>query len=523
MKKFLFVIAACLLASAVIFVGITSRRPQPPGISQAPTVAPTAAPTVAPTTAPTVAPTLSLTLNGGKEIRLEYGQDYTESGAKALFTKDEVETEVPVEILGQVDTTRVGEYVLTYTAEAEGLAVTDSRRVCVVDTQNPVITLTENPDSWTLLGKTYEEEGFRATDNYDGDITDKVIRVDMDGVVTYTVTDSSGNTVTVKRTINYFDPGRPNLRLQGDSIILLAQGDTYKDPGATATDQTDGDLSARICVDGEVDTAVSGIYTLQYNATNSYGFSSSISRTVYVLPMKYLLKSEKTAATGKSAYPKDCIIPQGGMAYKPTGKTIYLTFDDGPTKHTGKLLDTLARYDIKASFFVIHSSYIDMIARAAREGHTVGIHAHTHNYSLVYASDEAFLADFQAMQQVIAQQTGQITMLSRFPGGGSNTVSRYYNKGIMTRLTKKLTEMGYTYFDWNVDSDDAGKAKTSEEVFKNITDSVRWYNNSVVLQHDSKEYSVDAVERLIVWGLVNGYTFKPLTADSPTCHHPVLN
>ena len=114
-------------------------------------------------------------------------------------------------------------------------------------------------------------------------------------------------------------------------------------------------------------------------------------------------------------------------------------------------------------------------------------------------------------------------MLSRFPGGGSNTVSKWYSRGIMTRLTKTLTDMGFTYFDWNVDSDDAGSARTPEEVFENITNGVQWYDNSVVLQHDNKDYSVAAVERLIVWGLVNGYSFQPLTADSPTCHHPVLN
>ena len=114
-------------------------------------------------------------------------------------------------------------------------------------------------------------------------------------------------------------------------------------------------------------------------------------------------------------------------------------------------------------------------------------------------------------------------MLTRFPGGSSNTISRDYNKGIMSRLTKTLTEMGYTYFDWNVDSDDAGRARSAEEVFENITKGALYYKNSVVLQHDTKGYSIDAIERLIVWGLVNGYTFQPLTAESPTCHHPVLN
>ena len=510
MKKVLFVLAACVLALAVIFAGTATWRLYEENINR-----------------------LSLTLLGSREIYLEYGQDYLEPGAKALFTGEEAITEAPVQIQGHVDATHLGNYLLKYSAEMEGLVSTDYRRVYVVDTQKPVITLTVDPDAYTLPGHPYVEEGFTATDNYDGDLTDKVVRKEADGVVTYTVTDSSGNTFSVQRTINYFDPGRPDITLLGNNVHLIAQGDIYTDPGVTATDKNDGDVTAGVTVEGAVDTTATGIYTLKYTATNSYGYSSTAERTVYVLPMEYLLEetaapTEPSTSTNPSdptrpTYPDNCIIPQGGIAYEPTGKVIYLTFDDGPSKHTETLLDILAKYQVKVSFFVVQSSKIDMIARAAQEGHTVAIHTYSHNYGKIYASEDAFFADLQAMQAVIAQHTGHTTMLTRFPGGSSNTISSGYSKGIMTRLTKRLTEMGYTYFDWNVDSNDAGGAKTPEEVFENITNGVKWYNNSVVLQHDTKEFSIDAVERLIVWGLVNGYTFQPLTADSPTCHHPVLN
>lgn len=516
MKKVLFVFAACVLALAVIFAGTATWRLYVEHIDR-----------------------LSLTLIGSREVYLEYGQDYLEPGVKAQFTGEETVTEVPVHVQGQVDAGHLGTYLLKYSAETEGLISTDYRRIYVVDTQKPVITLTVDPDAYTLPGHTYVEEGFKATDNYDGDLTDRVIRKEADGIVTYTVSDSSGNTYTTQRTINYFDPGRPDITLLGNKVHLIAQGDIFTDPGVTAIDKNDGDVTAGVTVDGVLDTAVPGLYTLRYTATNSYGYSSSTERTVYVLPMEYLLEesedpSEPTVPTAPSTpadpsdptqptYPDNCIIPQGGVAYNPTGKVIYLTFDDGPSKHTEELLDILAKYQVKASFFVVQSSKIGVIARTAQEGHTVAIHTYTHNYGKIYASDDAFLADLQAMQQVIAQQTGHTTMLSRFPGGSSNTISKWYNSGIMTRLTKTLTEMGYTYFDWNVDSDDAGSARTAEEVFENIRNGVQWYNNSVVLQHDTKDYSIDAVERLIVWGLLNGYSFQPLTAESPTCHHPVLN
>ena len=113
-------------------------------------------------------------------------------------------------------------------------------------------------------------------------------------------------------------------------------------------------------------------------------------------------------------------------------------------------------------------------------------------------------------------------MLMRFPGGSSNTISSF-NPGIMTRLTKAVEEKGFRYFDWNVDSNDAGGARTASKVYSNVVSGIGDKKAAVVLMHDIKSYTIDAIEKIIVWGLDNGYTFLPLTADSPTCHHGVNN
>ena len=178
---------------------------------------------------------------------------------------------------------------------------------------------------------------------------------------------------------------------------------------------------------------------------------------------------------------------------------------------------------MKASFFVVNTSRIDIIKRTAEEGHTLAIHSYTHDYGKIYASDDAFFADLYAMQDVIYNLTGQRPVLTRFPGGSSNTRSLEYNKGIMTRLAKKLTELGFQYFDWNVSSGDAGGAKTAEQVYNNVISGVSGRTSSVVLQHDIKGFSVDAVEKILVWGICNGYSFQPLTFDSPTYHHGIRN
>ena len=492
MKNAINIILICVLAVAVLTVGAAALRGWESGDR------------------------LTVTLNGSQDIYVEYGQRYSEQGATAKLSGKDTQKDVTVTVSGPVDETKVGDYYIKYTAAEDGLVATSYRRVHVVDTQLPVITLVSDPEGYTLPGQPYEEEGFSATDNYDGDLTDCVVRKESDGVVTYTVTDSSGNKATVTRTVNYFDPGIPKIELVGGQFAFIIAGDAYAEPGYTATDKDGKDLTNRVAAMGNVDVNTPGTYTLQYTVTNQYGKTGTAERTVYVIPKA---KEE----TDKPDDNTELAPPTGGTTIEPNGKVIYLTFDDGPSYHTGRLLDILAKYDVKATFFVVNTGYKDMITRAAKEGHTVAIHTYTHRYSQIYASDEAFFADLQAMQDTIYQYTGEITMLTRFPGGSSNTVSSAYNKGIMSRLTKELRARGYQYFDWNVSSEDAGGASTSEEVFQNVIKGVSKYKNSIVLQHDTQGFSVDAVERIIAWGLCNGYTFKALTIDSPASHHPVYN
>ncbi len=147
---------------------------------------------------------VNLTMQGPEEITLEVGSPYTEHGAAAQVVGSRFEKEpqdVPVHIFGKVNTDQLGEYTLIYSAQFtrehflgnKQAAHRTQRRVFVVDTQMPVLTLQTQPGSYTLPGQSYQEEGFTASDNYDGDISHLVERVEKDGKVYYTVTDSSGN------------------------------------------------------------------------------------------------------------------------------------------------------------------------------------------------------------------------------------------------------------------------------------------------------------------------------------------
>lgn len=444
---------------------------------------------------------VDVTLRGESEVILEYAQPYQEPGADALLSGRFLLPDgkaLPVSVEGAVDTSRVGVYQVSYSARYLCWSGSAVRTVRVVDETPPQIILKSSPETYVIPGQPYPEEGYVARDGYDGDLTDKVERTEKNGYVYYRVSDSSGNTAELKRKIVYYDPVAPEIQLLGSENLVIRAGEAFTDPGCTAFDNCEGDLTSQVSVSGAVNVYRSGTYTLSYAVSDRFGNQASVSRTVTVQP-----------------------IPQPDTVV-PDGKVIYLTFDDGPGPYTRKLLDVLKKYNVKATFFVINSDYADLISDIAAEGHSVGIHSVSHDYKTIYASEDAYFSDLHRMQDIIQAKTGTKTTLVRFPGGSSNTVSRF-NEGIMSRLTRALTDMGFQYFDWNVDSDDAGKTRQTEQVFENVIAGVQRHTASIVLQHDVKSYSVDAVEEIICWGLANGYAFLPLDATSPTAHHGINN
>lgn len=206
-------------------------------------------------------------------------------------------------------------------------------------------------------------------------------------------------------------------------------------------------------------------------------------------------------------------------------KVIYLTFDDGPSPYTPQLLEVLERYDAKATFFLVQTPECtdEMLQAMVEGGHSIGIHSLSHDFKTIYSSEDAYLEDLYAMQNLIREKTGVTTTMMRFPGGSSNTVSRRYSWGLMSRLVDAVTEAGFCYFDWNVDSGDAAGCWDTEKIYQNVIRGIRGKDQAVVLQHDVYGCSVRAVERILIWGRSNGYSFRALTAQSPACHHPVQN
>ena len=207
-------------------------------------------------------------------------------------------------------------------------------------------------------------------------------------------------------------------------------------------------------------------------------------------------------------------------------KKVYLTFDDGPSENTERILDILAKSDVKATFFVTGHSpdKFGLIKKEWDAGHSVGMHSYSHNYAEIYTSTAAYKADLEKIGNVIKDQIGFVPFLFRFPGGSSNAVSAKYCQGIMTTLTGELVAAGYQYYDWNISSGDAGGDNVpASEITANSCQE--GWTNIMLLMHDTdaKNTTVEALGHIIKFYKERGYQFCAIDRSSFAVHHAVGN
>lgn len=428
-------------------------------------------------------------LNGKSEVNVKVYTEYKDKGYSASFLGKDISKNVKV--TNNVNTKKIGQYKVKYNLVYKGMTSKKVRIVNVVDSEAPIITLDGN--STICSNKTYKEEGYKAVDNYDGDITDKVKLNIADDHIEYIAKDSSNNETKITRTINIIKSD-PVITLKSSDNITVYQNDNYNEPGWNITDKCENESEFKVNISGSVDTSKIGTYTLKYTVEGS---KSSVERTVRVIARPSF-----------------------------TSNVIYLTFDDGPSNVTLQILNVLKEENVKATFFVIDNGrdldYI--IKRAYDEGHTIALHTKSHNYSYIYASEENFFNDLVSIQNTVKNITGYDSHIFRFPGGASNMVSRF-NPGIMSRLSVETVNRGYYYFDWNVDSNDAGGATTSDAIYRNVVNNLSPNRANVVLMHDAgtKQATANALKDIIRYGKNNGYNFDKLTESSSPVRHHVNN
>ena len=205
------------------------------------------------------------------------------------------------------------------------------------------------------------------------------------------------------------------------------------------------------------------------------------------------------------------------------GRKVYLTFDDGPSENTNKILDILKQNDVKATFFVVGKTDKNSVAvykRIVNEGHTLGMHSYSHDYGEIYSSLENYVLDLKRLEDYLFQVTGVRPKYVRFPGGSSNKVS----KVDMKELTAYLNDNGYVYYDWNLSSKDADYSYlSSDRIVENCMSQIEDYSKEVIiLMHDAndKKSTVDALQRMILEiNDLEDTKILPITDDTVPIQH----
>ncbi len=200
-----------------------------------------------------------------------------------------------------------------------------------------------------------------------------------------------------------------------------------------------------------------------------------------------------------------------GIDYYFHPKTMYLTFDDGPSEeNTEKVLDILKERGIHATFFLVGENVEknpEIARRIVAEGHTIGIHSNSHNYEEIYADADSFIQDFEAAHQTIYEVTGVDAKLFRFPGGSVNA----YNAEVNEDIIEKMTERGYIYYDWNASLEDAAPDTTPEELISNGVSTTFGRQKVVMLAHDAVYNTGACLEELL--DNLPEYEMKALSED----------
>ena len=207
-------------------------------------------------------------------------------------------------------------------------------------------------------------------------------------------------------------------------------------------------------------------------------------------------------------------------------KIAYLTFDDGPSKNTEKILSILDNYNIKATFFVVGPKSTfknNLLKKIVQSGHQLAIHSYEHNYNYIYSSKENYLKDFYACLNWIKQITGIAPSIYRFPGGSSNTIA---HKSLIKSIISELESKGFTHADWNVDTLDSYVKSDPYKITNNALTAIKKNENNkhyyqTVLMHDDiyKPATIEALPNLIEKIITKGYIFKPLDKNSQIIKH----
>ena len=407
-----------------------------------------------------------------------------------------------IQVDNQVDNGKLGKYQIHYSYQQKTYSLTvyiDDMLAPQFEVQNKTILKNETVKPEELVENIQDDSDTKVyfVKEYIFD-EEKTYQV---GVV---VEDSYGNKTEKNAYIQVQNQDKQPPTVTGLTPITLLIGDEI-DLKKDVVVKDDHDEAPLLTIDdSKLNIRQMGEYEVYYHVKDASGNEDTLIRKVEVL----------------SQY-------DNREALKDGIKTCYLTFDDGPSSNTKEILDILDQYHIKATFFVTGTSPKDFhyIKEAYQKGHIIGLHTYSHDYEYIYSSLKNYISDLNKIKDVVYQQIGKNVDLIRFPGGSSNLVSKKYNEGIMTRLTKKVIDLGYQYYDWTSINGDGEGIKTVDGLIKKAKEEIGEQEDIMFLMHDSgtQENTVKALPAILDYLIEQGYVFQILDETSPTFHHHVQN
>lgn len=412
----------------------------------------------------------------------------------SVFVKDMDDNELHNIVIdsSQVKVDKLGEYDVIYKYQEKEIKfkvkVVDSEKP-VVKTKNKTIVLNSNLEAKDLIEEI--KDATKTTASFA-----KKYKFDVEGEkeLEIVVKDEGGNETIAKATVKV-EADKVAPVITGGNLSFIVGSEVNLNELVKVKDNYDAKPVLTVDSTG-FDVQTIGNYKIKYIAKDSANNQSEKIITIQIV--------DKTVANSK---------------------VVYLTFDDGPSKFTPDVLKILDNYNCKATFFVtgMNSSYRKYIKEAHDQGHTIGLHTYSHNYSKVYASTDAYFEDLNKIGNLVKEYLGYFPKYIRFPGGSSNAISKKYSAGIMTKLTKMVTDKGFKFYDWNAENGDGFSNVSKTEMLKRATSSSA--NQIMILMHDAngKQTTVDILPQVIEYYQNRGYVFKAIDDSSIVPHQRVNN
>lgn len=217
------------------------------------------------------------------------------------------------------------------------------------------------------------------------------------------------------------------------------------------------------------------------------------------------------------------LVNQRALGYsvlsKNDKKVIYLTFDDGPSVLTNRVLDILIKNDVKATFFLIGNQIKDeetVVKRIYNEGHSIGLHTYTHIYEKIYPSRKKFILEMLKSQNEINLLIGIRPTIIRFPFGS--------RKHLTKAFLEQLHSYNFKIYDWNVAMSDGMDYKTpAYKLYREATKTTITEQPIILLMHCEYMHknTCKVLSSVIKFYKDNGYEFKIINDETPENYFPI--